>query len=80
MPYIRDQFQRSLFEQELEYWELPAQYNHVKRLIAIFDSQPENMPDSCLVTWNKLGPFDLENLIQTNFIIINEKLKFSQAQ
>ena len=38
------------------------------------------MPDSCLITWSKLGPFDIESLVETNVIKINDKLKFSQAQ
>ena len=77
LPHIEDNFQRNLFEYELDYWNLPPLYSAMKKLQYIFDHEPEQIEQACLSTWKQLGPFNLLKLISEKKIFIDEKLKLS---
>ena len=43
-------------------------------MIEIFETEPTNTHDSVLIKWKELGPFDLQELINTKKIKFSEKI------
>ena len=81
---IQDPLQKQLFDKELKFWDLNNIHNKLdEKLITMMNSTPkinEEWSHLSLVTWNRLGPLDLNEINENNPIDLNNDAEYKEGE